>query len=502
MPENALPRLRPYWPWPLLAGLLFALLAWGLGPVIGLNIGGAVPNSAGSVPFPVLLVGVFLCSWLLWWLLLPNWSRVLPLAGAAAGILAAALSYFVVLGLHALIKADPSATGGVQGVVWVAGLGLMTTGFAAAMILGLAGALLAWALAAFVRPPAARPDRPLRSGKTISRRLRWLAGIGAFVLVAALTGSFAFLSLTPVPIAGLGNRPSPTAPAQSYEQAFAAFYRLRGAEGELALHPRCSSQLLTHGRKTTMAVVFFHGLTSCPSQGEGLARSVYALGYNVFLPRMFGHGEADPNTASLADLTAEHLVDLANSSVDLAQGLGDNVVVVGLSAGGTIVAWTAQHRADVRLAVPVSPFLGPYIVPAWANTAATNLLLMLPNMMFWINPLAPVTAPETDYVFPRPSTHTLAQVMRLGEAVLYDAARTPPAVGPISVVLNEADVAVNNQLTSQLVDLWRVHDPAVAVETLDFANHLPHDLINPNEIFGDTDLVYSLLADMIAKAAP
>ncbi|WP_172121885.1 MULTISPECIES: alpha/beta fold hydrolase [unclassified Devosia] len=496
------PQRRAAWylPWTLAAGLLFALLALGLAPLLGLNIGGAVPNRAGSVPWPVLLAGVFLCGWLVWWLLMPSWTRVSPLAGTAAGILAATLSYPVVLGLNEMVVSDTPATGGIQWVVWVAGLGLMTTGFAAAMALGLAGGILAWALIAFIRPHDAARNRPSRSVRTLSRNLRRAARVGALIFAVGLTGSFVILSLTPVPVQGLSARPSATAPAQSYEEAFAAFYAVRGAEGELALHKRCSSQLLTHGRKTTIAVVFFHGLTSCPAQGEALARSVFALGYNVYLPRMFGHGEADPDTVSLAALTAEHLVDLANSSTDLAQGLGDNVVVVGLSAGGTIVTWAAQHRSDIRLAVPVSPFLGPYIVPPWANTAATNLLLLLPNMMFWINPLAPVTAPQTDYVFPRPSTHTLAQVMRLGEAVMHDAAREPPAVARISVVLNEADVAVNNQLTDQLVNLWRSRDPDVSTERLEFSNHLPHDLINPQEIFGNTDLIYSLLADMIQEA--
>jgi pimeloyl-ACP methyl ester carboxylesterase len=178
------------------------------------------------------------------------------------------------------------------------------------------------------------------------------------------------------------------------------------------------------------------------------------------------------------------------------------VVVVGLSAGGTIATWIAQNRADVDHAIPVSPFLGPFVVPPWATRAATNLVLGLPNMMFWVNPLAPVTAPESGYAFPRPSTHTLGQVMRLGQAVLMDAVESPPAVGNISFLLNEADVAVNNRVTEELVDLWRAHDHPVVVRALEFSNHLPHDLINPHEIFGDTDLVYSLLAGMIRGEEP
>ncbi|MGB3336866.1 MAG: alpha/beta fold hydrolase [Devosia sp.] len=489
-----------------MAGLLFALAALALAPFLGLEIRGAFDRKAGGVSWPVLFVGVFLCGWLFWWLLMPGWRRVSLLAGATAGVLVGSFSYPVVLGLAELssrIWDTSQPGGGFDRVMWITGLSLMTTGFPAVVSLAAVGLVGAWALLAVAPPqsvPTKEPSAVLVS--PLWRRLRWFAaGVAGFVAVV-LTVSFALLSMTPVAVDGLNARPSPTASARSHQEAVAAFAVVRMEEAGMALHELCPSQLLTHGHKTEVAVIFFHGLTSCPAQGEELARSVFELGYNVYLPRMFGHGEADPDTLALADLTAEHLVDLANGATDLAQGLGDDVVVVGLSAGGTIATWIAQNRTDVDHAIPVSPFLGPFVVPPWATRAATNLVLGLPNMMFWVNPLAPVTAPESGYAFPRPSTHTLGQVMRLGQSVLMDAVEQPPAVGNISFLLNEADVAVNNRVTEELVDLWRAHDQPVAVRALEFSNHLPHDLINPHEIFGDTDLVYSLLAGMIRGEEP
>ena len=85
---------------------------------------------------------------------------------------------------------------------------------------------------------------------------------------------------------------------------------------------------------------------------------------------------------------------------------------------------------------------------------------------------------------------------------LCASAERPPAVRHISLLLNEADVAVNNRVTEELVDRWRGHGQTVTVRALAFSNHLPHDLINPHEIFGDIDLVYSLLAGMIREAGP
>jgi len=494
-----------YFHWTLVAGLLFALAALALAPFIGLDLRGAFERRPGGVSWPALFVGVFVCGWLFWWLLIPGWQKVSLRAGAAAGILTGAFSYPVVIGMTELSgrTGDTSLHGGWDRVMWITGLSLMTTGFAAVLGMAAVGLAGAWALSA-IAPSAVVPDTETaaETARPLWRRLRWLAAGAALVVASGLTASFAMLSTTPVSVEGLVARPSPTTPVATHQEAVAAFAVVRMAEAGLALHERCPSQLLTHGYKTAVAVVFFHGLTSCPAQGEELARAVFELGYNVYLPRMFGHGEADPDTLALAGLTAEHLVDLANESTDLAQGLGDKVIVAGLSAGGTIAAWIAQNRTDVDHAIPVSPFLGPYIIPPWATRGATNLVLGLPDMIFWTNPLAPVTAPDSGYAFPRPSTHTLAQVMRLGQAVMMDAALTPPAVRDISLLLNEADIAVNNRVTEQLVDLWRAHDQVVAVRALEFSNHLPHDLINPHEIFGDTDLVYALLAGMIGGEEP
>ena len=356
-------RVARYFPWTLAAGLLFASASLILAPVLGLDIRGVFDGQPGSVRGSTLFAGVFTCGWLCWWLLMPNWHRVSLLGGACSGILVGALSYPAVLGLAELSRGlwdlgQPVRSGGVDRVIWLTGLSLMTTGFPAALGMAVVGLAGAWALCAIAPERTVSATRP----GPFWRRLRWVAvGVALFV-AAGLTVSFVMLSMRPVSVDGLNDRPSPTVPALTYEQGLAAFAVVLEAEADQALHERCPSQLLTHGQRTEAVVVFFHGLTSCPAQGEELARAVFALGYNVYLPRMFGHGKADPYTLVLADLTAEHLVDLANESTDLAQGLGDEVIVVGLSAGGAIVVPTVE----CILATPICPHtlaVRPLIMP-------------------------------------------------------------------------------------------------------------------------------------------
>jgi esterase/lipase len=68
-------------------------------------------------------------------------------------------------------------------------------------------------------------------------------------------------------------------------------------------------------------VVFFHGLTNCPAQAAELGARLFELGYNVYLPRIPQHGDADQMSTILANLTAEEMIAVGNEATDIAQGL-------------------------------------------------------------------------------------------------------------------------------------------------------------------------------------
>lgn len=489
---------RYFW-WIVAAGAILGVAAMISAPLIDLEISADFTNIQGRTTWLTLFVGVFLLGCLFWWLLLAWPQRFSLIRGAIAGVLTGFFAYPVVLTLSDIVQRNwfdfanqPSPAERIDNVLLVTGLTLMTTGFAATLIMGAVGVLACWILVR-LHPDISPPKAQWRPMGLLPK----LAGALAAVIVVFLAGSFAWLTLTPLATADIAEHETPSIAATTYEDAMAAFQALQAAEAEMPLHERCPSALLTHGSKVARVVVYFHGFTSCPAQGDELAAKLYDLGYNVLLPRMFGHGEADPTTMSLRDLTAEHLVDLANSSIDMAQGLGDEVVVIGLSAGGTIASWAAQNRPDVDHAIPVSPFFGPYVAPPWANHAVTNLTLLLPNFVLWWNPLENVSPQQLDYAFALPATHALAEIMLLGSMVDEGARTSPPAAQNISVLLNEADVSVSNALTEQIIASWRDHGADVRVDVLPFSGHLPHDLINPLERGGDVELVYSMLIEMM-----
>ncbi|MFG1997205.1 alpha/beta hydrolase [Actinoplanes sp. NPDC048988] len=127
---------------------------------------------------------------------------------------------------------------------------------------------------------------------------------------------------------------------------------------DAAVRPESRSALLSHGDRTARAVLLLHGYTHGPQQMDALARDFHARGYNVWIPRMPNHGTNDPQASHRGSV--RDLISYASKGLDIAAGLGDEIGVVGISAGGILAAWLAQHRDDVvRRLLLLSPFFGP-----------------------------------------------------------------------------------------------------------------------------------------------
>jgi esterase/lipase len=113
--------------------------------------------------------------------------------------------------------------------------------------------------------------------------------------------------------------------------------------------------------RTTWAVVYLHGFSATRQETAPLAEQVAArLGANLFDTRLRGHGLPGD---SLHDVRAgEWLVDAAEA-LAIGRRLGDSVLVIATSTGGTLAAWLAtlppsERRGFAKL-VLISPNFGP-----------------------------------------------------------------------------------------------------------------------------------------------
>ena len=298
--------------------------------------------------------------------------------------------------------------------------------------------------------------------------------------------------LRPLPLDDLTSDPDPTS---SYQEAMERRSKTQAREAALPLHDGGRSIVLTHGYETDRVFVLLHGLTNAPRQFRELGEELFATGANVVIPRLAHHGLADRMTDAHAALTAQDLIRYAQYGVDLAQGLGKNVTVIGLSISGISAAWLAQNRDDIDEAFLLAPLFGPAVVPDPLTPAITAALTRLPNNMMWWDPRVRENLPGPPYNYPRFPTRALGEALRLGLQTAQPD-RTL-RVNRLGVILTENDKAVNNARTRRLVEQWRATSPETEIFLHEFpaAENIPHDFIDPLQPDARTDKVNALLVE-------
>jgi carboxylesterase len=266
------------------------------------------------------------------------------------------------------------------------------------------------------------------------------------------------------------------------------------------LNPVGRSQFLTHQRQTDRAVVLFHGYTNCPQQFKLLGEQLHARGYNVWILRMAGHGHADRLTDAYGRIKAERMIAAAAAAIDIAQGLGREVRVMGLSMGGLMTTWVAHNRSDVVRAVSIAQASGFKALPKRWTPLIRRIVLILPNKMQWWDATVQDKGPGPQHAYPRYGTHGLAQLLRFGAALRAQAARSIPAARSVVIVKNDNDESVDMTTLDDQVNRWRSSD-AQNVETYTFGveQRLVHDMIDPDQPAQRVDYVYPILIDWLEQ---
>jgi carboxylesterase len=116
-------------------------------------------------------------------------------------------------------------------------------------------------------------------------------------------------------------------------------------------------------------VLLLHGFTGSPKSLRSIAEVLANRGYTVELPLLPGHGTA------LADLLPMRWGDwtkAAEAAFDDLVARCARVAVVGLSMGGGLSVWLAEHRPEVHALVVVNPLLSP--IDAELREGARQLL--------------------------------------------------------------------------------------------------------------------------------
>ena len=150
-------------------------------------------------------------------------------------------------------------------------------------------------------------------------------------------------------------------------------------------------------------VLVVHGFTGNPQSMRGLAEAFAAAGFTVELPLLPGHGTA------VEDMIPTRWEDWSGAAEVAYQELAAplrQVVVAGLSMGGTLTCWLAARHPEIAGIVCVNPAVEPPASRSWTSSRARSTAGSRPSppsATTWPTPTRP-SWPTT----PRPSRPVLS----------------------------------------------------------------------------------------------
>jgi len=107
-------------------------------------------------------------------------------------------------------------------------------------------------------------------------------------------------------------------------------------------------------QKTEYAIVYLHGFSASQEEGNPVHRDIAKqFGCNLYLSRLSQHG-IDTSDA-LINMTADNLWESAKQAYAIGKQLGNKVILMGTSTGGTLAIQLAAAYPDVAGIVMYSP---------------------------------------------------------------------------------------------------------------------------------------------------
>jgi alpha-beta hydrolase superfamily lysophospholipase len=268
-------------------------------------------------------------------------------------------------------------------------------------------------------------------------------------------------------------------------QAIAAFLQqVHQTESVLPLrNEACRSKFFVHPHVTPKVLLFLHGFTAAPYQFEPIGKAFFEAGYNVLVPLQPGHGQAgewNRHNPPPLPTQIETYQQFVLKWLEVAQSLGQEVVVGGLSTGGTLAAWLAlNYPQKIDRALLFTPFLNSrHRVFDW-------LIHWLPIYFEWFNKNSSGNFGYKGFYVP-----ALRIFLRLAQEVVKQAKTTPSA--PILMVCSEGDRAVSRAKQQELFQTVVSRQPKSWYYCFDDSLHIEHRMMTKLEDNDYEDLVITL----------
>ncbi|MES2004039.1 MAG: alpha/beta hydrolase [Bacteroidota bacterium] len=117
-------------------------------------------------------------------------------------------------------------------------------------------------------------------------------------------------------------------------------------------------------QKTEYAIVYLHGFSASQEEGNPVHRNIAKqFGCNLYLARLSQHGI--DTTDALYNMTAENLWESAKQAYAIGKQLGNKVIIMGTSTGGTLALQLAAAYPEIAGLVLYSPNIAINDPNAW-----------------------------------------------------------------------------------------------------------------------------------------
>jgi alpha-beta hydrolase superfamily lysophospholipase len=331
----------------------------------------------------------------------------------------------------------------------------------------------------------------MNARKSIRSRLPWrrmLAG----VLVVLAAGAVVLVLVHPS-IPRPESAMAPPATLDTLEPMLAA------AESRVSdLRPDANRTIIwadtEHKARTAITLVYLHGFAADRNEVAPVAdRVASALGANLYYARIPGHGRT---TDAMAESSLEGWQQEGESALAIGSLLGERVVLMGTSTGGTLVTWLAAHHPNIAAAVLISPNFGVRAtgahLAAWPGGAAIVRLVAGDTGEFKTH-----TTLHAKHWTWRYSTIAIPPMMHLVKQVGQLDLKAMQV--PVLVLYSKKDTIVRPEVIEQRFEAWGARPrKLVSVDTQDPNHHvLAGDALSP----GTTDAVAAEIAAFV-RALP
>lgn len=247
------------------------------------------------------------------------------------------------------------------------------------------------------------------------------------------------------------------------------------------------------GAKTPLAIVYIHGFSGGPAEIRPVPDEVARnLGANLFFTRLAGHGR---DGKAMATASAEDwLFDMAEAMA-IGRRLGDRVIVMGTSTGGTLAALAATDPAlngGLAGTVLISPNFGVQPPAQW--------LLDAPFIESWgarvageTRSFTPLNAEQgrhwtTEY--PTAALYPMARLIRAARAADYAQAKTPALF-----LYAPADQVIDPDRIPPVINAWagptQVELREMQGDDDPYSHVIAGDILSP----GQTEAVIDIITD-------